>query len=67
MIGREEDLYTKEDTDRFVQRIIALKDSPEILDDEREYFYQRYRDNYTLETHLNRHRELYLSILDKEA
>ncbi|MBR4168499.1 MAG: glycosyltransferase family 4 protein [Lachnospiraceae bacterium] len=67
VIGREEDLYTKEDTDRFVQRIIALKDSPEILDDEREYFYQRYRDNYTLETHLNRHRELYLSILDKEA
>ena len=46
VIGREEDLYTKEDTDRFVQRIIALKDSPEILDDEREYFYQRYRDNY---------------------
>ncbi|MBO4902171.1 MAG: glycosyltransferase family 4 protein [Lachnospiraceae bacterium] len=63
VIGREEDLYSKEDTDRFVKRVRTLAASKELLEEEREYFYRRYVENYTLETHLERHAALYREIL----
>ncbi|MBQ7581897.1 MAG: glycosyltransferase family 4 protein [Lachnospiraceae bacterium] len=66
VIAREEDLYTKEDVSRFVTRMKELAASKELLDAEREFFYHRYLDNYTLETHLNRHKDLYLSILEQK-
>lgn len=65
VIEKSEDLYTKDDVARFVNRVKQLRESPDLLQEEREYFYRRYLDNFTLETHLNRHRELYREILTK--
>ncbi len=63
VIGKEEDLYTKEDVSRFVSRVKALQNDPDLLSSEREYFFDRYRENYTLKTHLERHADLYRQIL----
>lgn len=63
VIGKEENLYAKEDLGKFVLRMEELKNSPEKLNAERDYFYHRYLENFTRSVHLNRHRELYLEIL----
>lgn len=59
VIGREEDLYTKDTVNKFVSRMCELAGDKNLLDGEREFFYSRYRDNYTREVHLNAHRKLY--------
>ena len=63
-MGKEENLYTKEELSRFTDRIKRLSvDRDELLRD-REFFYQRYLDNYTLRTHIERHIALYDAIID---
>lgn len=64
VIGRDKDLYTKETTDKFADRVKELKDDKALLDDEREYFYRRYLDNYTRGVHFARHKALYEEILN---
>ncbi len=62
VVGKEENLYTKETVDRFVQRVRRLfQDKEELLRD-REFFYNRYLENYTLKEHIARHCRLYEEI-----
>ncbi len=63
VVKKEENLFTKEDVKRFVTRVGQLYRDPEELSLDREYFYNRYRENYTLERHIERHRQVYLDIL----
>ena len=63
VIGKEEDLYTKETVDKFVQRVRQLQEDADLMEKEREYFRDRYLNNYTLDVHLDRHRNLYNEIL----
>ena len=65
VIGKKENLYTKETVSDFVDRVRTLKDNREELDKDREYFYNRYRNLYTTQTHVTRHAMLYRNILDK--
>ena len=64
VIGREENLYTKKTTDKFVRRVKRLSIDKGELEKDREYFYNRYRNLYTTEAHVMRHVELYREILD---
>lgn len=63
VIGKEENLYTKDTIERFVKRLKRLSEDPEELNRDREFFYNRYRNLYTTETHVLRHAELYRKIL----
>lgn len=64
VIGREEDLYTKDTTEKFAKRVKELKGSSDLINEEREYFYHRYLDNYTRGVHFARHKALYEEILN---
>jgi len=63
VIGKEENLYTKETVDKFTKRVQYLYDNRNELDKDREFFYDRYRNNYTIEANVSRHVELYREIL----
>lgn len=63
VIGRTDDLYTKETLDKFVARMRTLKENSSLLDEEKEYFFNRYKENYTRSVHLNSHIKLYDEIL----
>ena len=67
VIGKEENLYTKDDTDKFVKRILELMNDRKELDKDREFFYNRYRNLYTREIHVMRHVNLYRSICGKQT
>lgn len=64
VIGREENLYTKDDPDKFVKRIKRLSLDGAELDNDREFFYNRYRNLYTTQNHIMRHVQLYREILN---
>lgn len=64
VIGKEENLYTKENLQKFADRMKALYEDRAELDRDREFFYRRYLDYYTKEAHIERHRDLYLSLLE---
>lgn len=64
VIGRDEDLYTKETVDKFVNRCRELKNNPELLNEERDYFYNRYHDNFMKDIHFEKHKELYRQALN---
>lgn len=59
VIGREEDLYTKDTVDKFVNRMRKLKENPSLMEEEREYYFNRYKSNYTRDVHLDAHKALY--------
>lgn len=63
VIGKEENLYTKETVDKFSDRVKYLYEHKDVLDADREYFYNRYRSNYTIEANVTRHLEVYTEIL----
>jgi glycosyltransferase involved in cell wall biosynthesis len=62
VVGKDENLYTKDNTDKFVKRIMELMNNRKELDDDREFFYNRYRNLYTREIHVMRHVNLYRNI-----
>ena len=64
VIGKEENLYSKDNIERFVVRIDELSKNREELEGDREFFYNRYRNRYTTEVHIMRHVNLYNSIID---
>ena len=59
VLGLEDNLYTKVDINKGVDRIRSLMEDPEKLEEQREYFYRRYLDRYTEEKYIERHIELY--------
>ena len=64
VIGKKENLYSKNDLSRFTARIKKLSEDREELDRDREFFYNRYRNLYTTENHVTRHVEVYRRILN---
>lgn len=63
VIGRVEDLYTKDDLTTFTKRVKLLRDNTELRNEEREYFYNRYRELFTKEMNVLRHLDVYREIL----
>ena len=63
VIGKEENLYTKETVDRFTDRVQFYYGNREELDKDREFFYLRYKNNYTIEANVTRHVSLYDEVL----
>ncbi len=67
VVGKEENLYTKETLDKLVDRVGSLKGNEKLLAEDREFFYNRYRNRYTTEIHVSRHEELYRNILRRNS
>ena len=67
VIGKEENLYTKDTVYKFVERVKRLSEDPKELEKDREFFYNRYRNLYTTGAHVLRHVELYRGILDNTS
>lgn len=65
VVGKSENLYTKESVDKFVERVSELINNNEELDKDREFFYKRYRENYTIEANVSKHIALYDEIFNK--
>ena len=65
VIGNEADLYDMNNLDGLAGRIRSLLDDPDAMGREREMFYKRYSDNYTIEKNVCGHIELYDEILCK--
>lgn len=63
VIGKEENLYTKENLQKFTNRMKVLCEDQTALEGDREFFYRRYLNNYTKEVHVERHRALYRELL----
>ncbi len=63
VIGKQENLYTKETVGKFVERVKKLSEDPDELEADREFFYNRYRNLYTTQAHVMRHVRLYMDIL----
>ncbi len=59
VIGLKENLYTKDEMDNGVDIIRSLINDKEKLARQKEYFYQRYKDNYTEDKYIERHVRLY--------
>lgn len=59
VIGSDEDLYEKSDMEKGIRRIIELCSDRQKLEEQREYFYNRYIDNYTEDKYVERHAALY--------
>ena len=62
VVGKKENLYTKKDISRFVERVKKLYEDRDELDRDREFFYNRYRNLYTTENHVMRHVRLYMDV-----
>ncbi|MCR5420146.1 MAG: glycosyltransferase family 4 protein [Lachnospiraceae bacterium] len=67
VIGKDENLYTKDTTEKFVKRVKTLREDENELKKDREYFYNRYRNLYTTENHVLRHVKLYMQVAGKQA
>ncbi len=63
VIGKEENLYTKDDLTKFTECIKRLYNDRKELEKDRDFFYERYRDNFTLDVHIKRHIRLYDEVL----
>jgi len=64
VIGRKTDLYDKEDLKTFVERLKQLSQNKDLIEEEREYFYNRYKQLYTKEVNIVRHLDLYREIIN---
>lgn len=63
VVGKEENLYTKEDPSKAVEYVKKCVSDREFLKKEQEYFLNRYRDNFSIETCLWEHLRVYDNIL----
>lgn len=66
VVGKKENLYTKGEIKRFTDRVLKLSTDREELDNDREFFYNRYRNLYTTETHVVRHIKIYNDIINEK-
>ena len=62
VIGKDENLYSKDNVAKFVDRIKYLSEHRDVLDSDREYYYNRYKNNYTIEANVTGHLNLYEEI-----
>ena len=63
VVGKEDNLYTKEDPSRAVEYVKKCILDRDFLEKEQEYFLERYRDNFSVETCLTEHLKVYDNIL----
>lgn len=63
VIGREDNLYTKDTVNKFSERVKYLSEHHDEMDADREFFYNRYKNNYTIESNVSKHVGLYDEIL----
>ena len=63
VIGREENLYTKEHMEKAIEYLKRAAGDREFLKSEQEYFYNRYRECFSQEKCLRDHIEVYERIL----
>ncbi|MCR5747806.1 MAG: glycosyltransferase family 4 protein [Lachnospiraceae bacterium] len=59
VIGLDENLYTKADINKGVRAVKRLIEDKEKLNEQREFFYNRYIERYTEEKYIERHITLY--------
>lgn len=62
VIGKEENLYTKETVEKFVNRVKLLENNRDEVINDGEFFYKRYKENYTIEKNVERHVAVYDSL-----
>ena len=62
VIGKKENLYDKNNPEEYVRIIGSYIADRELLDSDREYFFNRFKDNYTKEKNIVRHLDLYREI-----
>lgn len=67
VIGKEEDLYTKETVETCIARVQQLCNDRKLLQEEKEFFYQRFHENYTQTSCIKNHEVLYQKILKGET
>ena len=67
VIGKEDDLYEMKDLSRLAKRIEYLATHPDEAQKERDYFYLRYKENYTRDRNIKGHIGVYCSILEKRG
>ena len=63
VIGKDENLYTKDNLKKFTDRVEYLYANPSELAQDREYFFDRYKNNYTISANVSKHLALYEDIL----
>ena len=63
VIAKEENLYTKDTVKRFTDRVKYYCENKKELEKDREFFYKRYKDNYTIDANVSKHIALYNHIL----
>lgn len=63
VIGLEDNLYNMSDMDVFVARVKELCGNKELLESQREYFYNRYKNLYTKEINVIKHLEVYKQVM----
>ena len=63
VIGNTEDLYDTKHPEKAAKRIKQLSEEPDAMEAEREIFYRRYKDNYTIEKNVSGHIRVYEEIL----
>ena len=63
VVGKKENLYTKEHYTQCAKRIAKLYHDPAELAYDKDYFYQRYLDLYTRDICLQKHVRLYKEVL----
>lgn len=63
VIGKNENLYTVETLDKAVDYIEKVDKDRSFLESEQEYFYNRFRDNFSQEKCLDDHLDIYRSLL----
>lgn len=63
VIGREENLYDKEDLTGFTSRVKELGENKDQLREEGEFYYNRFKTLFTKEMNVYRHLELYREIV----
>ncbi len=64
VIGKEENLYSKDNLKKFTDRINRLCQDPQELSRDREFFYQRFCSLYRKEINIERHAALYTDIME---
>jgi len=64
VVGNTEDLYDMNDLSKLTERVRYLASSKEASENEREYLYNRYKENYTADKNISRHIEMYEDILN---
>ena len=65
VIGKEENLYGKDSLDKLADRVRFLINDKDELEKDREFFFNRFNNNFRRQIHYDKHKALYREILNK--